>query len=961
MKKIVGVLVLLGAPQSLIATTLVEGNASSLSNPAKIALTFNQRVTAKAFDHTTGTLFLGLAKDDDSPIKAAPKEYTISKIPRVYGRSLPIKAIPIAPTNLQNFQVDFLSLATFPGNTTPNLVVVEGTSSGPATQTVVNITSFDGKTEQESPTLLGVNPAPGANGPAITGILNIASNRDTIFAATRQPNSDQTNPDIIGIASVSIAQKTLQLEQQGAVQNDTGVKAVSLFPSDAVTIAGTPSITPNRISMVWDEYLQRLYIGLQVATANPEMGADGDGARSVVVAQTNQDKNVILQKFVPDAAFMDGQDNNIVGVKQVASQPNFITAAQLKVMHTTTGASYLIVLGGNGTISTQSAMRNGTTGNTLWALPLVDRQNPTDPMQGTLANKNMFNATTHRFETSAAANGDLTQTTDLFAQVGNGPLPLQAMTPVWGFGGGSLQTISKAVIIDQNTLDIEVVGDTVYVAIASDQTSQDDTGVYYSQALFDQDGKIIRWTPWAKRAFPYDAFANTAKPTGTIRYVAVDPVVGKVIAADGDLGQSVRVTSWQQKPYLSPLPTAVNPALRSGCYSVLDLDASTPGFTDNTASRYALFGGIKKVVFARTAQAMSTAARSPQQPITDFANPQNLLVSSLPNNAGCITTLAYSKNTNENSNYFFAGSTTGLFVFDQEGSGFSVDELNTLNQEPFIAYSWKQVPEIFGAVVDLQTNGNVLYVLTVEGGNEYKIWALPYADEVATMVAKRRLLAQSGVGAFETVAAFYGMQPIAINEDGTEEQLVLATNRGIYQTTKNGGAQIAINQTDAQWQLIPSQSTTFFTDVFVVDAPVPTQAWPISLQDPTRCKFYNAGGISQLTGGTVQEEAPPLFAWNPLNFTAQSMKEAFSTIPPISSFWSDGGRRFFILNAKNCACFNQNQLMTLPYQVAEWGVTTPLALSDTALNTVPTLNWIQQIGATGVMMAGTNAGVIALE
>lgn len=987
MKKHLLFFALIGStPDALYATTLLRGNNAQSplsSNSAYTTLSFSQRVTAKAFDHTSGTLFLGLANDgptssqDTSNLKIAPGAYTITKTARPAGTSS-LQATPFAPSNLQNKQVDFLAISTFPENTEPNLVVAEApTGDISNNETVVDIISFNGKITQESPPLLGYTAVFGAPGQPVSGVLNIAANRDTVFVITGSETKDDTQ--VKDIAVLSIANQTLQLEQQAAVATDPGVKAQQLHPANfepsPVTIQGTTETTQDLASIYWDEPLQRLYVGLQLATAAVLPVNPGDGGRSVVVGYTNADKNLFLVDFVPDAAVVNGDETNIVAVRQGGTgTPLNVSAAQLNVLHASTGPSYLIVHGGNGTVSYYDYTADqtvspypprveGTTGNTIWAIPLVDLQDPTNAAQGVEANKNAFNTTTHLFDTPAVNNADLTNTSDLFAAVGNGPLPLDPKTPVWGFGGGSIKNGSKTVVIGQNTLDIQVVGDTVYVAISTPQTLTDDTGVYYSQALFDEEGKILQWTPWAKRAFPYDAFLNTPKPTSTVRYVAVDPTIGKVWASDGDLSQTVRLTSWTQQPNLSTLPAAVNTATCRGCFSVLDLDSSTTGFDGNTANRYTLFGGVGRVIFTRTATALSTSMDSPQTPVTDFADPKNFLVSKLPSGAGGVTVLEYSRQVPPNSNYFFAGTASGLYVFSDSGNGFLSSELGTLDAAPFSTGSWQHIDNLFGAVVDIKTIGNSIYVLYVDTVNikqpVYRLFRMIAQATVSDMIAGAVLIAQSNSGNLGSTLAFYGIQVIATNETGTQEQVVLATNNGLYQTATAGGSQTANNQSDAAWQLIAAPGSQLFTGIAGVNAPVPSMAWPLSQQDPTGKKIYNTGLVSQLIGGIDGGIAGP-FQLLPAQFNALSNDPVFQMISPISNFWSDGGRRFFILQS-NCKGLLVQELLAMPYDVAQWGVTRPAVLTDPIFETVGTLYWIQQIGATGIVMAGTNSGVIALE
>ena len=172
---------------------------------------------------------------------------------------------------------------------------------------------------------------------------------------------------------------------------------------------------------------------------------------------------LIINPFAPSTAFPFsdiGDTTKIIGVRQsMIDQPLNLAADHLKTMHTSTGASYLILNGGNGTITnnafgaendfTPLITVTGTVGNMIFALPLVDLDDPQNPVQGVLANKNIFNSMTHRFEVPAVAHADLTTSSDPQAMVGAGPLPVQPSTPISGAGGGLINPANdEAVGID---------------------------------------------------------------------------------------------------------------------------------------------------------------------------------------------------------------------------------------------------------------------------------------------------------------------------------------------------------------------------------------------------------------------------------------------------------------------------------------------------------------------------------
>lgn len=649
------------------ATVLAGGNAmtalgmlatSTAVSTAAQMFTFSQPVTAKAYDQQTGVLYLAL---DNLPNSVVPSpssapfpppsplittaptgQFAISKVQRATSGTNP-QFVPIAtntnffpPSTTSSVGVDFLALATAPGNPKPNLAIVtQNPNNNYLAQPSVIVSSSDGNIVQGLSNIKAFTPIYGQEGAISTGIVQLEANESFVFAAVRPPPTTLNGATIpqdfgfpgSGIAVVGLNPRTLFPAQLAAQQNDPAVKAAELDnASKQVILVGSsltqptfPVFVPNHVSLNWDDTLERLYVGLQIATAGPQLidvvttvttcnpvacpelvsyidgvafetqscldliaassclyvfvndfgvtvtqcfpecgfesseynqsvcdalilsstcliltqvtsqkfsprgGNEGDGTMSVVVGTVNEQGQLILNNFFPAAALpndpilINGNQSFIVGVRQHVDKPLSLSAAHLKTMHTSTGASYLILNGGNGAITNNAygaegnytismvSTVTGTAGNQIWALPLVDVGDPNNPTQGVLANKNVFNEATHRFEVPVQTTADLTVVTDIAAQVGAGPLPVLGSTPISGAGAGTYLTESTStppfvtqvdIIVGVDTLDLTVVGDTVYVALANQATSTvNDTGIFYSQALFNEAGAIQQWTP----------------------------------------------------------------------------------------------------------------------------------------------------------------------------------------------------------------------------------------------------------------------------------------------------------------------------------------------------------------------------------------------------------------------------------------------------------------------------------
>lgn len=939
------------------ATIIARGNATGIQ-------TFTAKITAKAFDRVNHQLYVGLALPSATGV-----DFAVSYFDAANGATIP-QAVPFNASRQTPFEftkVAFLTLVTEEGQRGPDIAVVPGTQTTIPDYTGkrVHVITFNGTL---LPLMSDLVDASGIN--VTNGVVALAASNLNIFAAVR-PSGGNFGTGNSGIAVVSYINNFSAIVQSGVAQLNNQTAELRIGTTN-------PTITQNQVALHWNDRLQRLYIGLDL-TSGTTMG---DGVRAIIAARV-VDNVLMFDNIAPDSAFQAGINNIVGGINNGTALR--VGIKHIRSMHTSTGPNYLIVNGGV-----------GAPGNTIYALPLVNVNDPNDPAQGTIAAKNTgFNPGTKQFTQPATMNNQMpfidTMTpanSDFFAVVGRGPLPIE-----------STQAIS----------DIVVAGDTVYVSLNTQNTPQDldnDTGIWYSQALFDQSGIITDWTPWSKRAFPYNGFpAQSAFDRGRIALFDVDAVNGKLWAINGgddsaDLTRTMlATTSWDfGNDAGTANPTSLvgnlNKVLQDGCFSSLDLDRATPdiglfGFF----GRYALFGGLNKVVFAL----VSVQKNASQDVITNFSIPSFFQVTQLPENAGCVTSLAYSQqfddaNPENPINYFFAGTQKGLFAFAApNGEGFPTIALSFLDQPPFSTGIWHKIPNIEGSVVGLKAsddrlNGN-LYILTTQAtqlGFKSRLYSVPYTTNINTMftLGNIRLIAESGIEApnsdLSESTIFLGIENI-YTRASRKEQLVLATNAGVFtshadETGMNLGIINAINQATALWQRENNGGKSLYSGVFGPQYPGKTTTWPITRAHDD-CNILNKSIIRQLSGIAIPAVLPS-FAFCPLNFTSDHLNK-FNSVDTTSYFWSDGARRLFIIKRPHESV--KNQLLIFPYNVLEWGIIVPdeflsanplfsaptnanaFVVNDPAFSSITTLYWAQHIGATGILMAGTDRGVLALE
>lgn len=903
---------------------------------------FTQPVTAKVLKKSTGTIFVGVDAPDNN-------QYAISKAGRPISNTTP-KFVPIATdTNFpDNASIEFLALSE-PANCPCILPFVIQANNALFEATHIAAIFEDGSSYVESDDLND------AAENLTAGIVQLEANSAYAFAAVR-PDGGYFGDEDSGIALVNIvcckefSAATIDLITKDATTGQNGNRAQELDFNTAVLTDGTNDVQflsdpddINKVAMYWDNVFARLYVGVRVETDTSLI------AKAVTVGRIGT--GLVLENIVANAAVTPGADDEIVvtGTGPVAIK-------YIRTMHASTGPSYLIVNGGNG-FSDQ-------VGNLIFALPLVD-DSGSPSLHGTLADKDAP-LTNFKFTVPATMPGDLATEDEPAAIVGTCPLPI---------------------LPEEMISDINVVGDAVYVSISDDSapSSTGSYGIFYSQAEFSADGKIARWTPWVRRAAPFNAFPGVLLPgnltdNGSVNFFEVDAKTGNICLVEGTTGQVVGVTTWATSSVPGSLVNTLNTKLTCGSYSVLDLHQATRGFLDGTINRYALFGGANKVVFLRTSISQDIAdVCAEQEVITNFTSEQNCLETQLPGTPGCVNVLEYSRTSTQegDANYFFAGTQKGLYVFaDNTGNGFNVAALGTLDQYPFNG-AWRKIDTISGAIVDLEILGENLFVLTYEVDCKNniplknKVLSIPLADNIATMFDSANIftIAETGVAPFDNQLMFTGIELVATstctaNDPSDKTQLVLTTNKGLFvsaanQSLDNTGIPDAQNATEAAWELVTPNDTSMYSNIFGMETPIPHTVWPISVEDQKNCKTYDRSSVHQTNAcgdsdGDFDINNVPEF------FNAEdSALTAFKTLNPIFYFFSDGGRRFFIFNSI-CNPPTQTKIGVIPFDTQIWRVEQSTILNNALLTTIARFLWISPIGATGILLAGTNTGVVGL-
>ncbi|MFA5998480.1 MAG: hypothetical protein WC747_00465 [Candidatus Babeliales bacterium] len=304
----------------------------------------------------------------------------------------------------------------------------------------------------------------------------------------------------------------------------------------------------------------QVYVGVD-ATASL-----GSVAAGITIAQLNSvnpdgSGGFLFQfkQIAPTSVLNPGFDTVIS-----ANSCNEIRIKNITGMKTSTGLDYLIV-----------ARDNGAAPQTIYAVPIVSTGSDTGKIADFTSVKNYFNTkpaifSSRQFTTviSDAAQIDPVGAYSAQLSVGAGALPLDAPN--------SIQSLYA-------------VGDSVYAVIGDAYTATQSPGTWHSQAIFDQDGHITSWSPWA-RVLGSDEQMN---------YSVVDrkTISGFYVAHVTTNFRAVQQTTFVTDSNLAPFLTVAQGA-PGGIQGLFNFPQSTSGF--NNAVSLLLATGYGKVTIGQT-------------------------------------------------------------------------------------------------------------------------------------------------------------------------------------------------------------------------------------------------------------------------------------------------------------------------------------------------------------------------
>lgn len=630
-----------------------------------------------------------------------------------------------------------------------------------------------------------------ATGTQVTShIINISANNDqVIFAAVNDQNEKQFGKGNSGIAllgrhviqekkddqTISIA-RLIQFDAELAESTEVITRAAKLNNETACLKIGADTkidIVNNEIDMHWSNGTTSFYAGLNVCA----QGEQQAGARAVAVGYLISGK-LIFKPIAPDEAF-DGS-NNIIGGRGCNTA---ISIHQVRSILTTTVLNYLVVLGGY--------TSTGNTRRTVYALPLV-KNIKNILTHGTLAKKGSpplntyFEAQPHQladrgFIIQAQKPGDLYTADDIEVQVGHGPLEAGDISQIFAFN------------------------DAVYAVVTNPDTNPGGRthhgGIFHSQAIFDDVGRIKEWTSWKRVGGNfYDC----------IQYAHIDKQTGLVTTICGqtpDTATVVKRTKWDtgDNQGLKPLVTWLNNVFTQDSSGIRGITEMRYPATENNAADFLVATGTNRVAIAQLTEQTNDIlggdliAKNPIDCTDGAINteiPCDCNAISISGGAlnSCGTLSCSAMTLINGAHFFFVGGSRGLAVL-VNNLGCSLLPSNSLNM--IVDFKQGSTFKTIGSYKFIRTlmcddERALLYVMCDNRVDRINI----AESNFLTGDIKITTIAQRGVAPFGRYETFF---------DGifSKNSGILGTSSGLYCTKSLTDVRTALSAQEVAWTNMP--------------------------------------------------------------------------------------------------------------------------------------------------------------
>jgi hypothetical protein len=472
--------------------------------------------------------------------------------------------------------------------------------------------------------------------------------------------------------------------------NET-LASIQVGTSDTITFY------PGGFSMFGDTVLNASYIGIS--------GSGTTGIRAVTIG----DQEVIYEGAL-DAAPL----NNIIATQNINKN---IFINKINILHSSTGLSYLVILGGEGNTKDD-------TNNSVYALPLVNL--PSSKDFGKLAKINqstqiLFNSKYPMrylgtfFLTPAEKPGELYKSDDIGAKVGRSPLLIDGGTDKFMFTINSIESFRDS-IFALSTFN----GDS-NIGIG---------GIFYSQAIFDETGAINCWSPWLRK--------NVVGNYSSQKYI---PELGAHIMIPNISNKTVIQTEWSK---IGPWSQGLNniykdlPAFNSGIQKIVDIShfhnglASSDPLNPILKPSFSFYLGYKTVIIQQTSTNSGLLPLKTNKSkifkngsMEGFNSTENISTIGFTggqlDNSGAIITAAIGFIENTDC-WLIVGGSNGVFILSKNnGCGCGTNLLRNNFEGLTSDMSWKKIGN-FKNVKKIISQNNFLYIVSNDSIDQIKLY-----------------------------------------------------------------------------------------------------------------------------------------------------------------------------------------------------------------------------------------------
>jgi hypothetical protein len=525
-------------------------------------------------------------------------------------------------------------------------------------------------------------------------------------------------------------------QDKAAVYNYLVIKAnQQIIPQLPVLTAGTNTLAAIGSSVVMSPLpgTDVQYLGLDVtASSDDSSAAVGLVFLAPIVTPSDAtsvndlELEILVSSVIPNSVANQGLDTIIS-----ASTDERVVIQKVATTTMSTQLSYLLV-----------ARSNGVDNQYVYAAPMVKSTSNTNLNNGKIA---QFDSIYQQFGRASrvqyfntviddASEIDIAGSAQVVARilVGGGAVPLAA--------GESIDQLYGQ-------------GDAVFVTIAASSSAQTTPGIFTSQALFDEQGRVKGWTQWQR-------ILGTGNP---VLCAGKDRISGATMYVGGADLSTVYQTTWNNDVALTNLTQAIESYLPFSKRGVQGLDSFgqvTPGL-ENMSLVVASGKNISLIG--------QTGSVSDENLLIDETQTVFKIDDSLGLTIGSIVTTAFGTDEDDNY-YFFMGADGGLAVFSDDETGItfegSLADLATLSSD---GKSCKKIGS-FSFVKKIINSGAFLYILTLDG--MYKI----------LLSSDKFVLDNPADAEIETVisATYFDQHAMCLDMVMTDNFILVGTTKGLY-------------------------------------------------------------------------------------------------------------------------------------------------------------------------------------